>query len=155
MRKIALALATLSLIGSAAVANAATMRVGATGEVTFEDLANPIGLTVRSANGYLNAAGGVNIGDIFDVALAPNALAWSKFSGFGTGPLNAGTIVNVAGLTQTQLESDLTFEISPAFGAPIVTGDVVVELIPEPATIALGGLAMVGVAAVARRRRVA
>lgn len=163
MKRIALALATLSLIGSATVANAATMTVdGMTGEVVFSELptalnpAGPIGLTVRSAAGLLNASGGVNIGDIFDVALAPNALAWSKFGGFGVGPLNAGAIVNVAGQTEQFLQSDLTFEISPAFGAAIVQGDVTVTpTIPEPASIAMAGLGLVGIASVVRRRRVA
>lgn len=140
-----------AFVGSVALqsAQAATMEYDySTGNIVFKELANPIGLTIRSASGKLLGDGGLNIGQLYDKALAPNALAWSNFGGFGTGPHTAGLVV-----APKTPASDLTFEFVAGFGSPVATGTVsVINNIPEPATIAMAGLGAIGLVAAARRR---
>lgn len=118
-----------------------------TGSIVFKELFNPIGLTIRSASGKLLGGGGLNIGQIYDKNHAPNALSWSNFGGFGTGPHVAGLVV-----APKTPPSDLTFEAVAGFNGAYRGRIVVInEGVPEPTTLPLVVLALSGCEMLRRR----
>jgi hypothetical protein len=158
MRKFVALAVALAVVGTTAVAQAVpTLRYNTVnGNVFIENHAdgpyaggnaNAI-FNILSASGKLSAPtlpngpiGGTAVVDTGDL---PNFLALLNIP-LGSHKLGAGTVA--VGTPA----SDLTLDFYSAFGQAKVVG-AVVTFIPEPATIAMAGLGMVGMIAAARRR---
>lgn len=110
--------------------------------------AGAIGIVnIKSAAGTLNAPtfpGGAIPGATVDLGDLPNFIALLAVPQ-GTFKLGPGTVD-----AQTSV-GDISVDFYAAFGQPAIVGQVV-PIVPEPATLAMAGLAVVGIVAAARRR---
>jgi len=111
------------------------------GEVTIQGHQGLIGLAIRSEARLLLGENATDLqGDapLIDIALAPEAIAWSNFGGFQLNEAFAGQLVSPD--WALPFSNDITFEYVAGFGQQVRTGQVayVPEVaIPEPSTACL------------------
>ena len=119
----------------------------ATGHVTFS-ASGQITLLLESLAGNLLTGGNdLGAGAGFDESWSPNVTAWLNFGGFSGDTLDAGLIV----APETH-PSDLIFSYQ-SFGLQPVVGEIFASnFVPEPSSLVLAVLALVGLLAHVRRR---
>jgi hypothetical protein len=151
MKKFSSLIVCLTIAGCLSAANASAQVAtidGATGMVTI-DGTGYVGIDLNSSEGALIAANANAgpAGTTFDVALAPNNLAWLNFGGFPN-PFNLGNVLPPGLLTNPGVTIGFVgsdFQTRP--------GEIVFVPVPEPSTMLMAGLGVLGLAF--RRRRVA
>jgi len=139
------------LVSTLVAANASAQPIatidGATGMVRI-DGTGYVGIDLNSTGGHLIAANANAgpAGTTFDVALAPNNLAWLNFGGFPN-PFELGNVLP-AGLLTLPEGVSIGFVGSDFQTRP---GEIVFVPVPEPSTMLMAGMGALGLCF--RRRR--
>jgi hypothetical protein len=157
---ISCAVAFVAIAGLAASANAQTAVAKydpLTGNIKL-NLSSNIAVAGFEAQGALefNAAASGQLGAIAPAQKDAKVLAYFSATGLAQGDY---TILGILPMnlvpTKVGAEYHLTqlgFSFTPV-GAPSVISPVLVDFVPEPATLAMAGLGMIGVVATMRRRK--
>ena len=164
MRKFALALvAVFALAQTAQAAPIQGIIEAATGATTLRGFTGEVFGALRGPEASLTPAGALPSGTLTLDATLPGEIAYLGLSGIN-GEINVGNVVKT-GLTdfsafkvayQTSFTSDLVELGNPTIVASIAAipagqAGLFVVAVPEPATLALAGMAVVGLVAVRRR----
>lgn len=124
-----------------------------TGQIVFKNLNNVFAMRLFSTSGALVGGSTGNELGFSLTERTPTLYSWLTFGPGVTSPeANAGNIVTAQGALLP--DTDYSFDyVVGTFSGDITPGDFV--RIPEPSTMALAGLGVVGAVAIRRRRRAA
>ncbi len=118
----------------------------ATGNISFDGFDGVSSVRLFSAGGNLIP----NIGETLGFGLTEKTATLYSWLDFGAGitgdALSAGNIV-----TPGTTLSDLAFDYKIGLAGPLTVG-AIIPVVPEPTTLALAGLSMIGFVATRRRR---
>ncbi len=146
--KCTLALALSLLFAQSSFAQPVANYDAASGNISFDGFAGVSSVRLFSAGGNLIP----NVGEALGFSLTEKTATLYSWLDFGAGitgeGLSAGNIV-----TPGTALSDLLFDYKIGLSGPLTDGAIVAtDVVPEPTTLALAGLSMIGFVATRRRR---